>query len=116
MILTLNRIANSVDGSTTKDKLVCLPFIPFCRWEVLFAVRLISMFNFGLARLSSYHSFLEEKQFEYLAYNTDGYCDAVTNSGSGLFSDVFQCNSKGGCCDYGPRKSCAKFPGFSPCG
>jgi len=45
-----------------------------------------------------------------------GYCDAVTNSGSGLFSDVFQCNSKGGCCDYGPRKSCAKFPGFSPCG
>jgi hypothetical protein len=45
-----------------------------------------------------------------------GFCDAVTDAGSGSFTDVFQCNSKGSCCDYGPRQSCDKFPGFSPCG
>jgi hypothetical protein len=45
-----------------------------------------------------------------------GFCDAVINAGSGSFTDVFQCNSAGGCCDYGPRTSCDKFPGFSPCG
>ncbi|KAL4886406.1 hypothetical protein BJY04DRAFT_177684 [Aspergillus karnatakaensis] len=46
-----------------------------------------------------------------------GWCYAVTAVGTGgSWSDVFQCNSGGGCCRYGPRDSCSSSESYTPCG
>jgi hypothetical protein len=43
-----------------------------------------------------------------------GICNQVTYLGSGGINDVYECNSGGGCCDYGYRTSCAQSG--TPCG
>jgi hypothetical protein len=46
-----------------------------------------------------------------------GRCSAVTNLGNGgKLSHVYECNPRGGCCDYGLRTSCDKSSGYKPCG
>lgn len=36
-----------------------------------------------------------------------GFCSAVTNSGSGYYRDVYECNGSGGCCSYGTSSKCS---------
>jgi hypothetical protein len=39
-----------------------------------------------------------------------GMCSEVIGQGKGgnFVEDIFECNKKGGCCDYGYNKNCAK--------
>src|SRR5689334_20386582 len=36
-----------------------------------------------------------------------GFCSAVTDSGSGYYRDIYECNAAGECCSYGPSSKCS---------
>lgn len=45
-----------------------------------------------------------------------GLCSAVTDSGDGWYTrDIFECNSSGGCCDYGTSSVCSGNNWASSC-
>ncbi|KAK1762849.1 hypothetical protein QBC33DRAFT_623412 [Phialemonium atrogriseum] len=45
-----------------------------------------------------------------------GLCSAVTAAGDGWFTrDIFECNSSGGCCDYGTSSVCSGNNWASSC-